>query len=89
MSGPLRHLLFATDARVTRAVEGVPCPWHPLDLPPWPAGRSPVTKPGFPEPESFPVRRCLRAVLTEEWEHRLYAEMSGSVRGWSAAALAS
>jgi hypothetical protein len=23
---------------------------------------------------SFPVRRCLRAVLNEEWEHRLYAE---------------
>ena len=27
-----------------------------------------------PEPESFPVRRCLGAVVNEEWEHRLYAE---------------
>ena len=34
----------------------------------------PVTEPGYPEPENFPVRRCLRAVLNEEWEHRLYAE---------------
>ena len=30
----------------------------------------PVTEPGYPEPESFPVRRCLQAILTEEWEHR-------------------
>ena len=34
----------------------------------------PVTEPGYPEPESYPVRRCLQAILTEEWEHRLYAE---------------
>jgi uncharacterized protein YjbI with pentapeptide repeats len=34
----------------------------------------PVTEPGYPEPESFPVRRCLRAVLNEEWQHRIYAE---------------
>ena len=34
----------------------------------------PVTEPGYPEPESFPVRRCLQAILIEEWEHRLYAE---------------
>ena len=34
----------------------------------------PVTEPGVPEPESFPVRRCLGAVVNEEWEHRLYAE---------------
>jgi hypothetical protein len=114
----LRHLVFATDAWVTRAIQGVPCPWHPLDLPPdeIPAGppvprdyaarpalpevlalradrmatvrrvldgltddalagwTEPVTEPGYPEPESFPVRRCLQAVVTEEWEHRLYAE---------------
>jgi hypothetical protein len=24
--------------------------------------------------ESFPVKECLRIVLNEEWEHRLYAE---------------
>ena len=29
---------------------------------------------GYPEPESYPVRRCLQAILTEEWEHRLFAE---------------
>jgi hypothetical protein len=34
----------------------------------------PVLEPGYPEPESFPVRRCLGAVINEEWEHRLYAE---------------
>jgi uncharacterized protein YjbI with pentapeptide repeats len=34
----------------------------------------PVIAPGYPEPESFAVRRCLGAILNEEWEHRLYAE---------------
>jgi hypothetical protein len=34
----------------------------------------PVLEPGYPEPESFPMRRCLLAILNEEWEHRLYAE---------------
>jgi hypothetical protein len=34
----------------------------------------PVLEPGYPEPESFAVRRCLQAVLNEEWQHRLYAE---------------
>jgi uncharacterized protein YjbI with pentapeptide repeats len=34
----------------------------------------PVLEPGYPEPESFPVRRCLQAILSEEWQHRLYAE---------------
>jgi hypothetical protein len=34
----------------------------------------PVTEPGYPEPGSFPVRRCLQGILSEEWEHRLYAE---------------
>ena len=31
-------------------------------------------EPGYPEPVSYPVRRCLQAVVTEEWEHRLIAE---------------
>ena len=113
----LRHLVFATDAWVRRAILGDPAPWDPLDLPndgnsapsiPCDrearpsldevlalradrmttvrqvladltddrlAGRTtPVTEPGYPAPESFPVRRCLQAILTEEWEHRLYAE---------------
>lgn len=39
------------------------------------AGRTePVTQPGYPESESFEVQRCLSAILSEEWEHRLYAE---------------
>jgi uncharacterized protein YjbI with pentapeptide repeats len=114
----LRHLVFATDAWVNRAILGQPAPWDPLDLPheEMPeelsiqydpdarpsldevlalradrmatVGRvladltdeqlagmtEPVTEPGYPEPESFAVRRCLRAVINEEWEHRLYAE---------------
>jgi hypothetical protein len=34
----------------------------------------PVEGPGWPPPRPFPVRQCLRIVLNEEWEHRLYAE---------------
>jgi hypothetical protein len=34
----------------------------------------PVREPGYPESQSFAVRRCLRAILNEEWEHRLFAE---------------
>jgi hypothetical protein len=114
----LRHLVFATDAWVRRAILGEPSPWDPLDLPhdgmpdepSLPRDRDarpsldevlvlradrmatvrqviagltdeklagmtePVTEPGYPAPESFAVRRCLQAILTEEWEHRLYAE---------------
>jgi hypothetical protein len=114
----LRHLVFATDAWVKRAILGEPSPWDPLDLPhdEMPddpsvprdrgarpsldqvlalradrmatvrevlakltdeqlAGRTePVLEPGYPEPESFAVRRCLQAILSEEWQHRLYAE---------------
>jgi hypothetical protein len=34
-----------------------------------------VEEPGWPEPgSSHPARSCLRVVLNEEWEHRLYAE---------------
>jgi len=32
------------------------------------------TEPGWPQEEDFPVKECLRIVLNEEWEHRLYAE---------------
>jgi hypothetical protein len=114
----LRHLVFATDAWVRRALLGEPSPWHPLglphdDMPDDPAVprdrdarppldevlelradrmstvrrvlddltdeklagmTEPVTEPGYPEPESFPVRRCLGAIVSEEWHHRLYAE---------------
>ncbi|MEA2486549.1 MAG: hypothetical protein QOF16_203 [Actinomycetota bacterium] len=114
----LRHLVFATDAWVKRAILGEPSPWDPLDLPhddmpdepSVPRDRSarptldevlalradrmatvrkvitdltdeklagmtePVMEPGYPEHESFPVRRCLQIILNEEWAHRLYAE---------------
>jgi hypothetical protein len=32
------------------------------------------TEPGWPRLENFPVKECLRIVLNEEWEHRLYAQ---------------
>jgi hypothetical protein len=114
----LRHLSFATDAWVRRALLGQPEPWHPLDLPhddmpdspPVPrdydarpsldevlalradrmgtvravvdgltteqldATTEPVTEPGYPAPESYPVRRVLRTILNEEWLHRQFAE---------------
>jgi uncharacterized protein YjbI with pentapeptide repeats len=114
----LRHLSFATDAWVRRALLGDPAPWHPLDLP-WDempdtpgiprdraarpsldevlelrrdrmatvrrvvddlteeslaSGTVPVEAPGWPGARSYPVAECLRIVLDEEWEHRLYAE---------------
>ncbi len=34
----------------------------------------PVTEPGYPESQPFPVRRCLSAVVNEEWLHREFAE---------------
>lgn len=114
----LRHLVFATDAWVRRAMLGDPSPWDPLDLP-WdempdtegiPRDRvarppltevlalradrmatvrqvvgsltdeqlagstTPVPGPGWPPPESFPVREVLGTILDEEWWHRQYAE---------------
>ena len=114
----LRHLVYATDAWVRRAILGDPSPWDPLDLP-WdempdtpgtPRDRAarpsldevlalrrdrmatvrtvidgltdeslaartePVVAPGWPPPESFPVRECLLVLLNEEWHHRLFAE---------------
>jgi DinB superfamily/Pentapeptide repeats (8 copies) len=114
----LRHLAFATDSWIRRAILGDPAPWDPLDLP-WdempdtpgvPRDRdvqpslntvlalrrdrmatvrqvidgltdesldsntTTVEGPGWPPPRSFPVRECLLVVLSEEWEHRLYAE---------------
>jgi hypothetical protein len=34
----------------------------------------PVPPPGYPPAGRYPVRRCLRAIVNEEWLHRLYAE---------------
>jgi uncharacterized protein YjbI with pentapeptide repeats len=114
----LRHLVFATDSWIRRAILGDPSPWDALDLP-WdempdtpgvPRDRAarpsldevldlrrdristvrkllddltdealnghtdPVEGPGWPEPRSYPVRECILVVLSEEWEHRLFAE---------------
>jgi uncharacterized protein YjbI with pentapeptide repeats len=114
----LRHLVFATDAWIRRALLGEPDPWDPLDLPNDtfrvldavprdPDARPsldevlvlredrmatvrevladlteeqlaehtvPVTEPGYPASESYPVRECLGIVLIEEWHHRIFAE---------------
>lgn len=32
------------------------------------------TEPGWPREEKFPIKDCLRIILNEDWEHRLYAE---------------
>jgi len=34
----------------------------------------PIPPPGYPPAGTYSVRRCLQAVVIEEWEHRLYAE---------------
>lgn len=34
----------------------------------------PVDAPGYPPPHAYPVDRVLRAVISEAWEHRLFAE---------------
>jgi hypothetical protein len=38
------------------------------------AHTEPVEGPGWPPPESFPVREVLLIVLNEEWYHRQFAE---------------
>jgi hypothetical protein len=114
----LRHLVFATDAWVKRAILGDPSPYDALDLPHTEmpdepgvprdvdarptldevlalrndrmavvrevlagltddmlAGNTdPIPAPGYPPAGSYAVRRCLQAVVNEEWAHRLYAE---------------
>ena len=113
----LRHLVFATDAWVSRAVLGEAQPYSPLGLPhtesePHPdvpndpharpdldeilavradrmatvrhvfasltddqlAGDTTITLAGYPEPGTYPIRRCLGAVVREEWAHHLFAE---------------
>jgi hypothetical protein len=34
----------------------------------------PVDAPGWPPPKSYGVQMCLRVILDEEWQHRLFAE---------------
>jgi Pentapeptide repeats (8 copies)/DinB superfamily len=74
----LRHLVFATDAWVRRAIGGDPSPWDPLGLP-WDEG------PGWPRPRSYPVRERLLIVLNEEYHHRRFAERDLAVLEASAA----
>jgi uncharacterized damage-inducible protein DinB len=113
----LRHLVFATDSWIRRAIQGDPSPYDPLGLPfsemgeiegvpndvearpsldevlalradrmasvskviagltdeQLAASTEPVVPVGYPESESFPVRRCLAAIMIEEWEHHLFA----------------
>lgn len=113
----LRHLVFATESWILRAMQGDPSPYHQLSLPFTEMGdipgvpndveaqptldevlglradrmavvskviesltdeqlaghTEPVTEVGYPESESFPVRRCLAAIVIEEWEHHLFA----------------
>jgi hypothetical protein len=64
----LRNLVFATETWLHRAVLGDPEPWHV-----WTSQTTPVEGVGWPEPRAYPVRECLRTVLNEEWEHRMYA----------------
>jgi len=56
----LRHLCFATDAWVRRAILGDPAPWHPLDLP-WD---------GMPDTPGTPRDRAVRPSLEEVLEVR-------------------
>jgi hypothetical protein len=51
----LRHLAFATDAWVARAILGNPSPWHPLELP-WD---------GMPDTPGVPRDRSARPSLDE------------------------
>lgn len=114
----LRHLVFATDAWIRRAMLGDPQPWDALGLPfdemeetsgvPWDrdarpsldevlalradrmgtmrqvladlteeqlaSDTTPVLGPGWPQPVSHPVRRCVGCIINEEWLHREFAE---------------
>jgi hypothetical protein len=60
----LRHLIFATDAWVRRAIGGDPSPWHPLGLP-WDEGED---MPGVPRDRD--VRPSLDVVLEPRRDRR-------------------
>jgi DinB family protein len=64
----LRHLAFATDAWVRRAILGDPAPWHPLCLP-WDT---------MPDTPGVPRDREVRPTLDEVLKLRL--DRMGSVR---------
>jgi uncharacterized damage-inducible protein DinB len=56
----LRHLVFATDSWIRRAILGDPSPWHPLDLP-WDE---------MPDTPGVPRDRAVRPSLDEVLELR-------------------
>ena len=56
----LRHLVFATDSWIRRAILGDPAPWHPLGLP-WD---------GMPDTPGVPRDRAARPALDEVLELR-------------------
>jgi uncharacterized damage-inducible protein DinB len=56
----LRHLVFATDSWIRRAILGDPSPWHPLDLP-WDE---------MPDTPGVPRDRTVRPSLDEVLELR-------------------
>jgi hypothetical protein len=57
----LRHLTFATESWVSRAILGDPAPWHPLSLP-WD---------GMPDTPGVPRDRAVRPSLDETLKVRL------------------
>ena len=69
----LRHLVFATDAWIRRAILGDPAPWHPLDLP-WDE---------MPDTPGVPRDRDARPSLDEVLELR--ADRMATVRECSTA----
>ncbi len=68
----LRHLAFATDAWLRRAVLGDPSPWHPLSLP-WDE---------MPDTPGVPRDRLARPTLDQVLELR--RDRMGSVRDFAA-----
>jgi hypothetical protein len=66
----LRHLAFATSSWLTRAIQGEPAPWHPLELP-WDE---------MPPTPGVPRDRTTRPTLDETLELRL--DRSSRVRGY-------
>ena len=48
--------------------------WLPSPTTSWRARPIQIFAPGYPAAGTCPVSRCLNAVISEEWLHRLYAE---------------
>jgi hypothetical protein len=76
----LRHLAFATDSWVRRAIQGEPSPWHPLDLP-WDE---------MPDTPGVPRDREVRPTLDEALalRHDRMATVSSVIDGLTEESLA-